>query len=711
MSTVKPYPHYEINVIDNSIYTVQYDEVLPIHRPVYVMTTQEGPAGVPIWCENYSKFAKMFGAQTLNEGNKKYFSPQGFFLKNSFKFNGAFVVRAVDESATTATCILEAHVKSVEVQQYEKDDNGRYILDADKKKKPLQELVGEGGDAVLENVLEPGVEITYVARYEKLNSEEEIDSLTIRSVTNDDESVTKIYPLIGFESLYPGVYGDDLAFSLYYDDKANDSFKVAKAGSIFTSLAPVRRDYGYSTVTPHRDIYDNLAQASCVKPDVIDPKTGISSSMKDILEKAYADDRILPYEMHVYENNFKLVGNRIIDVETSDEVLGFVKEEGFSAEGSTVDPVAAASEQGYLVNIYSFKNTEGIPYDHVVEGDTSVGEDSDVIVSLTKGHNIWLKGGTDGTIDDISVESAVRKFCKLDLCPAVEDEFKYPITHMYDVGFTMETKMAMLDFLDLREDIIVELSTQVLFKDADNLPITLNSEMEDEANGEVLAQYALMMRESIAKGTEVCRASIYTQAGFPIAATYDAPVPCTFWSAMKHAEYQNLSHMTIEEPRGWPASYNLLFKGDINWVPYRKASRSRLWDSGFNYCMSADMTRLFYPALRTVYPYETSALVDQWFVDAIVYTKHEIRQSWGKHTGRNDYTDVLQADITKDLENRIGTLFGGKYRFTVRVYQTAEEAKIGYIQHVAVSITAPNTNRVWDVDIIVGREGYSPEEA
>ena len=76
-----------------------------------------------------------------------------------------------------------------------------------------------------------------------------------------------------------------------------------------------------------------------------------------------------------------------------------------------------------------------------------------------------------------------------------------------------------------------------------------------------------------------------------------------------------------------------------------RTGQAHAWDKGLNYCQSADMTRIFYPALRTVYLADSSILTDQWFVDALVYTKHVIPFSWSTHVGRNDPSAVLDGDI------------------------------------------------------------------
>jgi len=194
--------------------------------------------------------------------------------------------------------------------------------------------------------------------------------------------------------------------------------------------------------------------------------------------------------------------------------------------------------------------------------------------------------------------------------------------------------------------------------------------------------------------------------------TYTKPLPIgTYWSALKHAQLGNMPYMNPREPRGWPDSYNEFFKvNSINWINYDPEIQSRAWNGGINYIQWADMSRVFYPALRTVYREDTSVLSDQWFVDAVVYTKHVVRTAWGRFTGRNDRVAILQRAIKEYLDEQLATLYSGKYDFEVSVYQTAEEQKIGYIQHVLIRIISPATMRVLDVDIEVNREGYNPEE-
>lgn len=703
-TTIKPFPHYQINVKDNSIYEVEYTTILPVHRPIWIMRCQQGPVGDPVWCPTYTYASNMFGEQTFTNTNKKYYSPQAKVLTDTLTYNGAFICRAADETALNSVVIIEAYVRQVDdVLQYAYDEDGNRLLDDDGNYVEKQ----ENGQPVYE----PGVEIKFVKRHELLSSEEvsgyDYSSLQRRTVVDTDAEGTEItwsvYPIMVFEALYPGEYGNDLCFSLFYKNSENAAGDVNYYRTLFYTFAPARREYDSTTVTPHYDIYNTTQNSFAANPETLNPDTGAEMSMQAVLNKAYDEDsHQLPYTIYTYEENLLAVGNRIAQVE-SETSLGHTK--------PTYDAEAIMNTSfGYLVNVISCRNLKGVPYDHVRL--ITISDEDENVIQLAEDNYIYLANGADGDLSDLMVQNCIQQFCAKTLNPQIVDKFRYPFTHMYDVGYNFDTKYAMIDFLDVRDDIMIELSTQVLMDDNTGRTITLNDQMTDESNGEALRSRALLMRESVLKGTDCCRCAIYAHAGFLADGVYSDPMPFTYWSAMKHARFGNLPYMNTTEPRGWPQSYNEFFKvSSVNWINYDPEGQSRVWDSGINYVQWADMTRIFYPALRTVYRAETSVLVDQWFVDAVVYTKHVVRNAWGRFSGRNDKSAVLQQAIKEYLDTELSYLYNGKYDFEVSVYQTAEEQRIGYIQHVLIRLTSPATMRVLDVDIEVNREGYESEES
>ena len=50
------------------------------------------------------------------------------------------------------------------------------------------------------------------------------------------------------------------------------------------------------------------------------------------------------------------------------------------------------------------------------------------------------------------------------------------------------------------------------------------------------------------------------------------------------------------------------------------------------------------------------------------------------------------------------------YTYDVSFTQSEEEAKIGYIAHCTITLTAPAQSRVWVIDIVCNRDGYNSEE-
>lgn len=163
------------------------------------------------------------------------------------------------------------------------------------------------------------------------------------------------------------------------------------------------------------------------------------------------------------------------------------------------------------------------------------------------------------------------------------------------------------------------------------------------------------------------------------------------------------------QPAGLPHSKVTAIK-NWNWTPCDADHRQRAWDSGLNYFQYYDMQNVHWPAMRTVYRYDTSVLTSALFTDVIVYCKHLARQNWAIYAGMELEFSVLAVRATKSLSNDLATMLNGFFNYTVDFYQTDEEARIGYISHALVKLYGNPQQRVWKIDIECYRNGYNQEE-
>lgn len=733
-STPKSFPHYRVNVIDNSIVDVAYNEVLPVHRPCYVMRAQRGEINKLIWCPTYAVAEETFGSETFNPLSP-YFSLQALYLKNTLTYNGAFIMRVADDTAVKSAIILEAIVETeVDIPQYAVDELGNRIKERNPTTGALEyvkltttetqivqgPIVDEYGQPVIDEYtglqvigdieqevevdqVEPGVRIRWRTR--AVSDLTELDNL-------EADATDGVYPIMAFEALGAGVYGDNLAFSLFYEKSQNSITTLNDYKSVFYSFEAAERGYGNSTITPIRSNYGSVLPFAA-NADAINPITAYSYNMEGVLTRAFNNSKTkLPYNIYTYEENIRAIGNIVAEYELNGETLtngglefidaaNYTEFEGVTYANGTfsVEPLSVV---GSMVNIISGININGVSYDHLLVDLAATNASA---VYLQNKSYVFLQDGADG---DLNVDEYIKQFFQGNL-PAdgsIVDKFRYPFTHIYDTGFSMDIKMEMLDFLEIRDDIGIEVATQA----TDVNSLTWNTRATDEENGQFLRARALLQRESITNGTDCCRCSIYPQAGILADGSYTGVVPFTFWSAMKHAMYGNTTRLSAQEPRGLPHAANEYFKA-YNWLNFDEGGQARVWDAGLNYCQAADMARIFYPALRTVYRADTSVLTDQWFVDAVIYTKHVVRQAWATHVGRNDKSAVLNNALQTYLSNALTNLYNGKYMFDVSVTQTEEERKLGYVRHALIRIYSPSTFRVLEVDVEVNREIETEENA
>lgn len=714
---VAPYPHVEIDVEDKSIYTPVNEDILPLHRPLYIMRTQKGPVGIPVWCESYTKAKKIFGAQTFNQ-RSKYFSPSAYFLLQQMQSNGAFIMRAGDDIAESARVFIELGVKAVEaVPLYKRDDNGKFVLD------------DEGKKIVLTNETKiAGYELTWRARPvpSDIASIDEGDYASLGETT--DEAGTKWYPMFSFIASNCGDWGNRFGFKLFYSAKDNAGDFITRNAAVAYQMAVVELEEGNSTPTVVYDKFSNPSVSGVMLPNAIDSITEVDISFEKKVAASFSDGYQLPLSIIYYSENFKKVGDTLMKAEIAakaaintvyGDVCGIAGDVTTFVEdllGSEITATAIDAEDalyGYMANVMScFDRNKRAYFASYVAASTGA-SDSPIDMDSDAAH--YMIGGTDGNIDDVSIEEYTRKYLTAAANQNHEyliDYFRMPFNCIIDTGVSVPTKKAYLEFMDVRDDVKVYLGTQQSWMynagtaDAPKYAIpAVNDKYTDESVGAGLRTYAWLMRESIAKGTECCRATIFLHAG--LTADYDRWLPGTLWIAKKMAEYCNRDFMN-KEPKELPNAAVECWK-ELSWTAASEDTKSRNWNAGLNYVQFYSMTGLHYASVRSVYKYDTSVLVDDMFVNAITWMKYIVRLSWAKFAGATRPVGELQQAITEDLTSRLAYMINGKYEFSVNVYQTDEDKKLGFVQHVDITITAPATNRVWLVNIICKREGYEPE--
>lgn len=671
MSISESYPHWIINVEDQSRRPVAISDFLPLHRPVFVIRAEKGPINVPVWIDTVNLFRATFGEQTLNT-RSKYFSSAALHVNECLKRCGCYVVRVADETAEIATMLLSVEVTEQAVPQYQRDVRGAFIKDENGDLVPVTDANGAP-------VSEPGISIKWVQ--DTIPRGTVVKNLRPETVGN-----TTKYPMIAATAKDPGAYGNEFGMSLSYDVDTNEMSKVDRIGSVLYTFAPVNKALGSFSNTAIKDKYNRDFIEFASAAEAVDPSNTIDYSAETVLKQVYDRMNPLPVDIHVFCENFELVGEAAMAVE------------------NTVATVIKTPNQA---NVVSCLDIDGNPYSHVII-DSSTGS-----VPMKKALYNYAEGGADGNLGNAVNEELVRKFFAAELNPDITDEARYPFTFVYDPGYSLQTKYALIDFMGIREDVMVVVGTQDLSGisvDSNNVatdghPVTLNTKFEDEAIAASLHSRAILQRESIVKGTNTFRCTIMFQAG-PTAEFPHVTASATLWLLEKNCECLN-TDVIAGKPVGVSSlinSTNTLFES-LNWLPNSPASKKLSWFAGGNYCEVYEQPgdKLKYPALQTVYDYKTSVLSGYPFAVAVVLAKHECRRNWSEFSGMDLAPSALHVLIRDDLTKRLRKMLNGKYTATVEVFQTADESALGYAHTAQVTLRSGNQNLVTTFDIIVDR--------
>jgi hypothetical protein len=666
MAKFYSFPHYEINIKDESMRTPLIVEKLPLHRPIFFVIGEKGRVGYPVF-GGYDKQKKEFGEATFDVFSK-FFKHQNVFLNKALQFQEVFVVRVADNTIAVSNLVLECSVQTrSDIPVWQTDTNGIRLTDTNGDW--IQEL-----DTSNNPVVSAGVVVNWTVR--TLATNEDPNNITTVVTPDVNGDITK-YPVAVFRVNSPGSYGNNIGVKLWWDSSAVPSL-AEDLESIVYKIAFVEIPYGFDTPQPIYNKYLYRDTDFTFKEATVDPSTKRRYNLSEVLEKEYVDS---PIVLKLYADNVTAICNTCL---------------------ANLDTVLYPEVDGkpHMVNIINGKAIDGTTYyrNIVVGGPTTDHTQSTPYTNSITNKNIiqYLRDGQDGDISDTNYENLVKEYLTGSVFPDILDKPRFPITHLYDSGFTTDVKEKMIDFLGVRDDVKVIMSTQSIYDEA-------NNKSEDNSLGSFLRSRLLLHPESYIYGTQAIRGTIIQQAGYLTDGSgYVKLVPATIDNLIKRCTYQGATYIK-GKPKGLPRSAVTILN-KINWFPVQDDFKQLSWDNSLNYMQYYDMTGYHYPDVISVYPYKTSLLSDDVFVDLLIYIKHIARFQWAKFSGIDDPIGKLIGDIRESVQRDIYSKMGNYIRTEVNPYQTELDAELGYALTVEIAAYGTVPNRVWNVIVPVRRE-------
>lgn len=664
MAKFLTFPHYKINVKDEPLSTALAVEELALHRPLFFAFTERGPAGVPKY-GSHEELVALFGEGTFDVFSDYYKHPN-LFAEKSLQNNKVFLVRLAADDAKFASIVLQCSIYKKQIIQYQRNEEGQYVTNTSGSRIPVDDGTGNP-------LKETGTIVRWTSRALDLISENP-KSLVSKTTTEIDPdtgsniSVTT-YPVAVFAASSPGDWGNVTGFKIYWSSDSDSSVAEAMESLIFT-FGIVTTPWGEDTVDVVRNKYlDSETEVTFAK-NTIDKTTMRRYFINEVLTNEYSSDD-LTFSLYVYPENVETIGTACID----DESL-------------TLFPELTSP---YMVNLFTGASLDQRPYGHII-----IDTDTDDTLTFNKNIIHYMSDGSDGSTSDDDLESLTREWLSGNVFADILDQARYPVTHLYDSGYELETKEALIDFLGVRDDVKIILSTQSVYNEP-------NTKAEDQSAGSFLRARALLHPESTIYGTQACRVTILQQCGYLNETTsYTNIVPATIDCMMKKGVWQGATYLK-GKPKGLPHSAVTILK-DINWFPVNSDLKQLSWDNALNYMQYYDMTSIHYPDVISVYPYLTSLLSDDIFTDMLVFIKHIVRYQWSKFAGVDDPIAQLIVDIRDSVGRDIYAKLGNFIRAEVNPYQTDLDKELGYALTVEIPVYGTVPNRVWNVIVPVRRE-------
>lgn len=533
-------------------------------------------------------------------------------------------------------------------------------------------------------------------------------------------------PILDMKAPARGAFGSRLGFILdtpfITDVQPTDQSLAARLRSFIYRLMLVERQENSVSYSVTYNQTSSTSSDFVLRPNAVDNRTGLEVSLGDVLVNNYSTETggrgnsvVSPFNQPaIYQDNIETVAYMLgagHEVEAVDE-NGNTK--SFTIPGLYNDD-AEAMNNLYAINILTGRDYNGDMYPNVHMAGAYLFDG----VEFGRDSVVYAKGGTDGfpmnqgfMVDKLETlriyDEEVRRWCLEfnDLNPLF-DSAVYPFSTLWDSGYSLPTKIAMLNPMGQHKRIWVALATQSVadYGDADMTSFVWmqpNTGEQEIAIATRLNTAAHLYPESELFGTSVCRAVIVGRCGELRSGMYRGILPLTHSLASKVAAYCGAGNgfwtrtkaMDNEENR-----IDRLFK-NINITYQSSTSYDKAWQAGMNWVQNYDRDSVFFPAYQTVFKDSTSILDSLPTIIAASYTQRVGEIVWRKLVGNNllgnsKFLEMSDKEITKLTKNK----FDGRFDIVPVTEYTSTDSILGYSWTTRVQIYGDVPNLINDFRI------------
>ena len=640
-------------------------EEIPQHLPLMYIHTQRGRenpelvAGKPMF--------DMYGAESFNE-RSKYFSHQTMFLNEIMsQGNMVMIKRVLGVGAERASMALFLEIVAEDVAQYDRDVNGLPLRDA-------------AGDKILSGTTENGYRLAWsiapLTNTDNLRGE----LVTAGALVGRAGETSQRYPILAFRADH-GEFGNNVGIRLSFpgpatSNPADMSIIASEKAVVYRGQFVERKDANSIPVVTDSVLAERFVEFA-MRENVVNPKLDKDLGIERLIEEYQSIDpntgrvpQYGPFEsMHVYQANI-------------DTILGLL----FANESTIVGAV----DDMWMLNFMDNIDYNGNDHYTMVMDSSSIG--------MNEYTTHYALGGADGIIGEAALDTQIAVECRTNwenVDYPLLDDARYPFSILYDSGFSLDTKKAIISTIGYRQDISVAISTQVV-GDPDNSISDETSIMTS------LRAYARLIPESVIHGTPVARVVVFGQVGEKLYTKYGKKLPLLLELAKKRARYMGAGDGRYKRQFAYDVAPANRITSMVNvsnpWKP--DLVRDNDWEIGLNWAQFADLHQLFVPAVQTVYDDDTSVLNNDINMLIAVDVAKMSTEVWRQMTGNTTYTDAQFIDACNaKLLELVANRYDDRVTIVPNTYFTAADEARGYswTQDIHVYMNTMRTVGVFNI--------------